>query len=140
MVSELIRLIPPLFIVSFFLNLLWEVRHSTLYTTCHEMPFRKYVPLILTMSVKDAFWIVFFYSCAVLLTKASPPLSSLTILIFIIFTLSFSFIDEWISVRRKRWEYAPTMPRVFGVGISPLFELAVTGGASLFIVSRYISL
>ena len=47
--------------------------------------------------------------------------------VFIILALLFSFIDEKVSLKMKRWSYTKNMPTVLGVGITPLFEVAVTG-------------
>lgn len=124
-----------IFVVAFFLNLLWEVLHSPLYTTCHEMPLGKMQRLLVVMSFKDAFWILFFYwMLAVMFDNTSILSNSLQLLLFIVAALSFSFVDEYISLRMQRWSYADNMPTIFGVGITPLLELAVTGVATFVIV------
>jgi len=53
--------------------------------------------------------------------------NSYQLLFFLILSFSFSFIDEKISLRMKRWEYSEKMPKIFNVGITPLFEIAFTG-------------
>jgi hypothetical protein len=55
------------FIVAFFINLLWEVLHSQLYTTCLEMPLERYIPVIIWASLKDAFFIVLFFLSTVVI-------------------------------------------------------------------------
>ena len=54
--------------------------------------------------------------------------------VFVATGLTFAFIDETISTRKGRWEYAPAMPRIFGVGLTPLLELPVTGIVALALV------
>ena len=119
----------------FLVNLGWEVPHSLLYTTCHQIPLKKYVPLILNMSAKDGFFIALFYSLTVLLWRNWQILqNSYQLGCFILIALSFAFIDERISTAKKRWEYAPAMPRVFGVGLTPFLEIAVTGVLTFLLI------
>ena len=132
-------LLALLFVVAFFLNILWELWHSQLYETCRAMPLGRYVRLITVMSIKDALWITLFYSVTVFLFHNTaifekPP----QFIAFLSFALVFSFIDEKISLARGRWHYAKEMPTIFGVGITPLFEVAVTGTASFIIASWFI--
>ncbi len=129
-----------LFAIAFFLNLLWELWHSRLYETCHTMPLDRYVKLITVMSLKDAFWIISFYGITVLLFQNTAIFEKpFQLTAFITLALAFSFIDEKISLTRGRWSYAKEMPTILGVGLTPLFEVAMTGITSLVIVSRLIS-
>lgn len=116
-----------IFIVSFFLNLLWEVIHSQLYTTCLDAPLKKYIPLIIFASIKDAFFITLFYLISVFIFDNKEILDNpYQLLFFIITSLTFSFIDEKVSLKQKRWQYSKEMPSMFGVWITPLLEIAVT--------------
>jgi len=117
-----------IFIVSFLLNLVWEIAHSRLYKTCLRMSFREIIRLATKMSLKDGFWISLFYLTTVLIFNNTNILTNyIQLLVFIALALGFSFADEKISISKKRWQYSKRMPKVFKVGISPLFELAVTG-------------
>jgi len=133
-----VTFILKLFFVAFFLNLLWEVLHSTLYTTCHQLPLGASQRLLVFMSLKDAFWVVAFYTLTNFVFGVTSIFDSVyAVLFFVLLALVFSGTDEYVSLRRGRWEYTPTMPRLFGVGVSPLFELVVTGVAALGIVSLW---
>ena len=124
-----------IFIAAFFLNLLWEVLHSPLYTTCHEMPLGKMQRLLVSMSLKDGFWITLFYWITVLVSGNIYIVEHVAQLTFFAaIALVFSFVDEYISVKKRRWIYADTMPTVLGVGITPLLELVITGVITLSIV------
>jgi len=124
------------FILSFFLNLLWEVLHSTLYKTCWEMPFNKVQRLLVVMSLKDGFWIVAFFTIAALISGTFVPYAStLQMGIFFVLCLSFSFIDEKLAIKWKRWEYGSNMLQVLGVGLTPLLELAITGGVAVYLAA-----
>lgn len=124
----MINILIQIFIISFFLNLLWEVIHSQLYTTCLESPLKKYIPLIIFASIKDWFFITLFYLISVFIFGSQNILDNYTQLsFFIIISLIFSFFDERISLKQKRWQYSSEMPTIFGVWITPLLEIAVTG-------------
>jgi len=117
-----------IFFISFLLNLVWEVLHSQLYTTCLEIPFKKYPRLIITASLKDGIWISIFYLITYLIFQNAEILTNpYQLTLFIVLCLTFSFIDEKVSINLKRWEYSKQMPTIFGIGITPLLELAITG-------------
>jgi hypothetical protein len=124
-----------IFIIAFLLNFLWEVWHSQLYKTIHEMSFGPIVRLLTKMSLKDGLWIVLFYSVTVLIFGNINIFENYAQLgLFIIISLIFSFFDEKISIKMGRWEYAKNMPTIAGVGVTPFLEIAVTGVAALAIV------
>ncbi len=128
-------ILPQLIIISFFLNLLWEVRHSTLYKTCLDVPLKKYVPLIIKMSFKDSLFIGLFYLISFFVFKNVNILDNFwQLTFFVIVSLTFSFFDEKISLKKKRWEYSKKMPTILGVGITPFLEVAVTGVMAFIII------
>ncbi len=124
-----------LVISAFLINLAWEVLHSRLYTTCLEMDFFRYRRAMLIMSAKDSAIIAVFYIVTVVIFKGGAILDNFyQMLLFIALGLAFSFLDERISLKRKRWQYAPAMPKVFGVGLTPLAEIAVTGLLAFYFI------
>ena len=124
-----------IFLVSFFINLLWEINHSVLYTTCLKMKLKPCVRLRTVMSIKDGFWVTLFYVISVFLFDNLNILQNpLQLLLFLMLALFFSFADEKISIKKKRWEYSHKMPLLLGVGVTPFFELATTGTVSFFVV------
>lgn len=134
MIFEL-PLLLKLFLVSFFINLFWEVRHSQLYETCLKKRVKPYINLITKMSLLDSFWIVLFYYITTLIFNNTLILQNLyQFLLFVGLTLSFAFADEKVALRINRWKYSKKMPRIFGVGITPLSELGLTGIISFLII------
>lgn len=124
------------FIVGFFLNLLWEVIHSQLYETCCQTQLNQYIPKIINASIKDWFFIMIFTIVSVITFQNVNILSNIYQWVFFaILCLIFSYFDEKISLRYKRWEYTKAMPMIFGVGISPLVEIVITWFFTIFIVS-----
>lgn len=123
-----ITILVKIFFFGFLLNVVWELAHSVLYATCLKNSHRENVFLLLKMSGKDAGIILLFYLASrfifgVINLFTHPP----ALIFFVGMALLFAFVDERISVRRKRWAYAPAMPVLFGVGATPLLELAITG-------------
>lgn len=116
-----------IFLTGFGLNLVWEFGHCWLYETCRRRSWQKNVRLLTLMAAKDSFFIVLFYLISFVLLGGGLGL-------FIWLSLAFSFIDEKLAIQRKRWEYAAAMPTVFGVGLTPLLEIAVTGAVAIALV------
>lgn len=88
------------------------------------------------MSAKDAFWIAVFSSIAAFVFQIDTIMQNpYAITLFILFSLTFSFLDEKISLHLNRWQYTPSMPTIFGVGVTPLLEIALTGLAANVIVN-----
>lgn len=120
---ELVRL----FFIGWGLNLIWEFSHALLYETCRRQAWQKNVRLLTVMAAKDGFFIVLFSVVAFWLLHGGTGL-------FVLISLAFSFVDEKLALRWQRWEYTTVMPTIFGVGITPLLEIAVTGMLALAIV------
>ncbi len=131
MISTLFKI----FFISFLINLLWEVVHSQLYTTCLKAPLKKYISLIIGASLKDGFWISLFFLISILIfNNVNILLNYYQLLFFIILALIFSFYVEKISLKMNRWEYSKQMPQLFNVGITPLIELVITGVLTFFYI------
>lgn len=131
-------LLAEIFSVGVALNVLWEFSHCWLYETCRRQSWRQNAPQLLTMALKDGFLIVLFYIVVALLFGVVDILQSPAATgVFVLLAAGFSFVDETISVRHGRWEYAAAMPMVFGVGLTPLLEIAATGVLTFFICLRW---
>ena len=118
-----------LFHIAFLLNFVWEVWHSQLYTTCRTMPLADYIPLMTIQSLKDALWITLAYAIVLWF--------SLPLWVFALGLVIFSALVELHALRTKRWEYAPEMPTLFGIGLTPFIELALTGLLALALLHMY---
>jgi hypothetical protein len=90
--------------------------------------------LLTVMSLKDAFFITLFYfSVSFLTMNVDITTNGFHLFLFSFMALSFSFIDESVSVKYGRWEYNEKMPKIFGVGLTPLLEVWVTGLIAIYI-------
>ena len=122
-----------LILLSLILNIIWEFAHSSLYIDMSGIP---PVQHLLLASFTDAFILLVIFALISLMHKSvkwiSLP-SKLDYLIIFALTISTALIIEIINLNLGRWTYTSAMPTVFGVGISPLFQLATTGILSLLI-------
>jgi hypothetical protein len=117
-----------LFTVALLLNVVWEFGHSRLYTTCLKQRWTKNIPLLTKMAIKDAFFIVLFYTITAYVFNNFEIWKNIYHTAgFAFLSLAFSYSDELISTKAGRWHYAPSMPRFMGVGVTPLLEVAATG-------------
>ena len=114
-----------IFVVALALNLVWECAHAWLYETCRRIHYQRLTLLLFIQSIKDALWISIAYSIA-------PNL-----FLFGAMLLVFSYVVEIHAIHTKRWKYAKEMPRVFGAGLSPLFELVLTGLLTLYLLGSW---
>lgn len=129
------HLIIRVFIIAFGLNIIWEFAHCRLYETCRRQTWAQNIPLLLTMSAKDALLIVLFYLVTAAAWRSVNILAHpRAITTFLILALGFSFVDEKLSVKYGRWEYARAMPTILGVGVTPLLEIAATGIAAFLLI------
>jgi hypothetical protein len=117
-------------------NLIWEFSHYQLYLDLTGIP-----PTIhlIGAAFVDVLLVSFIILCISLLSKnfilKTKPVRS-HYLLFIILSLTLAFVWELIHLNLGRWEYLSSMPTIFGVGLSPTLQLAVTGSLALLISSR----
>lgn len=122
-----------LFLISFFINLLYEMLHSLLYKTCYEAKLRKYVYLMIKGAIFDGFWISFIYLITYFTFKNINIFNNYHQLsLFLVICLIFAYIWEINAIRNKRWEYTDKMPLILKVGLTPLIQLSITGLLALY--------
>jgi len=128
--------------VAFFLNLLWEVLHSMLYDW-NAPPLvndiYRFIPRITGFAtLLDAVWI----ACILLINAAraggfvwlhAPGAADYATVAAC--GVASAVLIELAAIRFNMWSYHSRMPLVFGMGLTPLVQLALTGCASLYIVS-----
>ncbi len=125
-----------LFISAFVLNFIWENLHFPLYTS-NSIGINNYLLLMLYASFIDAFWIIAVYVLISIIDKDYDwKLEKVNIILFSILLFAISFFIEKNALSTGRWVYSSFMPVIFGIGISPLFQLVITGWVSLFIIKK----
>ena len=126
-------------VLAFVINLIYELLHSVLYTTCIEMPVKKYIPLMFKASSVDAVWITIFYLITYFIFKNENPLTNNYQLgLFFAISITWAYIWEIYSIKNKRWEYSKNMPKIAGAGVTPLVQLFLTGVVSFYIAFNFL--
>ncbi len=135
-----IKIIVLFLILAFLLNLFWEISHSPLYDWSKE-PLRNdvnyYIPRILYSSAGDLFLIIIIFSLLSIKNKniiwINKP-KKIDYLIIIISGLVLAVFIELRAITEGRWFYSSYMPALFGIGLTPLFQLAATFIIALVII------
>lgn len=115
--------------LAFFLHLVWEVAHLPLYTLAADGDCVRIALYVLHCTLGDV-----FIAAATFLAPAfvwrrvdwyrSQPLAGSAVMIGL--ALSYTAASEWFNVYyRAAWAYAPSMPTMGGIGVTPLLQWIV---------------
>lgn len=122
-------------LIIFVLNTVWEFSHHPLYIDLSGIP--KYTHLIIA-SLADAFILLGIFMVVSLKNKnltwiAHPDTSDYVFVVCV--SLVVATFVELINLNLGRWKYTAVMPTLFGIGVSPLIQLALTGIIALIIIT-----
>lgn len=148
-----LRLILTFWVIAYLLNFFWEAWHAYyLYWGYRGKSFSdysipEYLALIEKASFVDAGILTAIFLVGFLIWKdwswlaigkgERCRLNFLRLTYFLITTIG---VATWIEIKGvylfKEWSYLPTMPIFFGLGLSPLVQLAVTGLLAFWILKK----
>lgn len=137
-IISVLRAMLAIFIVAWFLNFTWESFHGPFLYRMGEhlgiVTHQKFVPIIAWVSVKDAALVLVFYAVfgAIyrdILWVNQATLNRLSLLLGLGVVTAAGI--EYHAITTGRWMYSDLMPLVFGIGLSPLLQLGVTGALSV---------
>lgn len=115
----------------FVFNFVWEALHGVYLYQDHDVRASQYVPMLVYVSGMDALLILGLYGWIALLWLDPFWTRNPGVIRMLAFILSGIILAAAIEYRSvyvlNRWAYLPAMPTIFGIGISPLLQLAVTG-------------
>ncbi|MBI4448834.1 hypothetical protein HY641_02290 [Candidatus Woesearchaeota archaeon] len=130
------------FVIGFFLNLLWESIHAVLFYKDHAAYAASYfVRMILYVSSIDGLLLVGILYLSHLFFRRHCGLEEVGLREVIFILVSGILIAAMIELKAlylKQWVYTDMMPTIFGMGFSPLIQLAVTGAISIFLTSKFL--
>ena len=112
--------------LAFGLNLVWEIGHVRLYTLWMEADGAGIARAVFHCSLDDVVIALATFALAGIALRqvdwpASRPWAGGAITI--IGTMVFTAWSEWYNVYRTgAWSYTPDMPRIYGIGLSPLLQ------------------
>lgn len=127
--TQFLKQIVIVFLLSFFLNAIWEVLHSKLYVHYRGGPITSLI-LLQTMFV-DAGII-----CGLLI--ASRLMKQSAYAVVLIGGLAIAIALELWALNTSRWAYTAAMPLVsiLHTGLTPTIQLALTGCVALWLSKR----
>lgn len=120
------------------LNLAWEIAQLPLYALYEQAAFPAIAYSVAHCAVGDVLVSLACYAAAALALgdwrwPLSKPLPGIGIALAtgVIYTV----FSEWLNVSvRGTWAYAPAMPTLFGIGLSPLVQWLVVPAGVLLLV------
>ncbi len=128
------------FTLSFLINFFWESIHAVLFYKDHatyESLF--FVKMISYATFFDAVIILGIFLAGSLIWKKYGWLKTYNrnkILFTAITGFIIAAIIEAKALYFKQWAYNEIMPTIFGMGLSPLVQLSITGIIVLFVASK----
>jgi hypothetical protein len=128
------------FVFAFLLNYVWESYHAVYLYTGHDFNAEKYVQMLTYVSIVDGALILGIFLIISVLWKNVLWLQTMNrgqVWTTVVAGLAIAAAIEYRKVFvLKTWSYIPLMPTVFGIGVSPLFQLGVTGLVSFWLTRR----
>lgn len=134
-----LRILGVLFIVSYFLNFVWESFHAVFLYEKHDISSRDYVLMMNFVSLLDACVILVMYVVMAAGLKDFDWLRMVNkyTVHFFLLGLGVAYLIEYFMVYVVHgWSYNSNMPLVFNVGLSPLLQLSITGLGALHITKK----
>jgi uncharacterized membrane protein YidH (DUF202 family) len=129
-----------IFAFAFLLNYFWESCHAVFLYARHDFNAEKYVRMVSYASAVDGFIIIGMYLFVSGLWRDlfwlhrmdrkqqyAAGLTGLVVAAMIEYSKVFVL---------KAWSYTPLMPTVFGIGLSPLIQISVTGLLAFWLTRR----
>jgi hypothetical protein len=117
------------FLVAFFLNVLWENAHRSLYTAFRGGPIT--TALLLFMASKDALLICILIAISTFI----PALKQQGLLFIVCAGFFIALCVEWHALATHRWTYSKQMPIIplLQTGLTPTLQLGSLGAMSYLI-------
>ena len=120
------------------LNLAWEIAQLPLYTIYEQADAATIAYVVAHCTVGDVLIALASYGVGFLATRSARwpverPLLGGAIAIGT--GMAYTLFSEWLNVSvRGSWEYAPAMPTVYGIGLSPVLQWLLVPILMLFII------
>ena len=112
--------------LAFVLNLIWEIAQVRLYTIWAEADGMSIAWSLFHCSLGDVMITLAMFALAgMVLRRADWPASRPWTggVIVVLGAMAFTAWSEWYNVYRAgNWGYTASMPLIFGIGLSPLFQ------------------
>ena len=124
-------------LIVLILNLVWEFSHYRLYNDLTGISSNFH---LIIASFGDVFLVFLIFGLISIKYRhirwLKKPLK-LDYFLIIIYGTFLAIIIEIVNLNLGRWSYKGIMPTIFGVGLSPLLQLSITGILSLLIFKKF---
>jgi hypothetical protein len=131
-----------IFVISLVLNYIWESMHEAFLYKVFKCEEDSYIMMILEAAVVDASIILGIYFGVAVLWRDVLWLWSMKGAQLLSAGIAGIIIAAAIEVGGvlvlKEWSYLPSMPTIFGIGLSPLIQLSVTGLLTFWLARRFL--
>jgi hypothetical protein len=111
------------------LNLVWEIIQLPLYTIYYETNLQTIAYAVAHCTLGDALIALSSYLLSAAATRSwNWPVDRVVpgAAVAVVAGLTYTALSEWLNVSvRGSWAYAPAMPQLFGLGLSPLLQWLV---------------
>jgi hypothetical protein len=135
-----VLLVFSLFAISFLLNFVWESFHSAFLYEGMDFAAKKYVLMVSYVSAVDGslilgiyLFVSFLWWDIFWLRKMNRKHGYSTFIAGIAIAAVIEYRRVFITMS---WSYNQFMPTIFGIGLSPLFQLSITGVATFWLTRR----
>ncbi len=139
-IGELGLIVLLIFINSFMVNFIWEALHAVFLYQDHNFSAMQYVPMVCYVSLIDGFLILGIYLFVAALWRDVAWIQEMNgkqICTVLIAGLLLAAAIEYRKVMvTKVWSYNRHMPTFFGLGLSPLLQLSMTGLWTFWVSGR----
>ncbi len=129
--GELFLVVLLIFINSYMANFTWESLHGVFLYTDHDFNAMKYVPMVSYVSLIDGFLVLGIYLFVAALWRDVIWIQEMNrkqiFTVLIAGLLLAAAIEYRKVILTGAWSYNRHMPTFFGLGLSPLLQLSMTG-------------
>ena len=139
-VAEVVLIFLSIFAISFLLNFVWESFHSAFLYEGMDFAAKKYVSMVIYASAVDGTLILGIYLFICFLwrdifwpRKMNRKHGYSAFIAGLAIAVGIEYRRVFITMS---WRYNQLMPTIFGIGLSPLFQLSITGVATFWLMRR----
>lgn len=131
-----------IFVAGYLLNFLWESLHAVFFYEHHNFEAARYILMIAYVALMDGIYILLMYAATGILWRNIfwiERFNAKHAMTAAVIGLAVATIIEYNAVYvSKRWAYNELMPVVFGIGISPLIQLSLTGLSAFWVAKKLV--
>ena len=139
--TKRIKTVASYFIIAYLLNFFWETWHAVyLYEMHATYSIKAYIGMIAYVSLVDALLLLGVFAVGAMIWKNFSWYNVMdqrkrAYVVLLALTIAIAIELKGVYLL-DQWSYNEAMPVVFGIGISPLLQLAVTGLLSIWLIRK----